>query len=384
MRAYSPPVTRQRARALYIAETEKKEQERKQERRKKEDQQHKAKSSKDKEDQEGSAADSKGRSSSRSGRVSTRADAKELLATKRGRGTDFKPTKELRRGPRRGAAGDSVGVGGGVGSGRSRPLSSRTADLRPVSVAHKYRLTRSCPVTGGRQGPPHTKSSMLSGDMPWRVKNTDRCQGTPFTFGINSVLTQKMPWRESRPPINVLALEPPFPPRAFFTLAYYQGLHRQSFMGLAEHTSRRFVLVARSFCLVDENSTCSIPALCGGMRGSMVVRLRVCMERILPFLPLRRPPHFLLPPRGIHRACRCPSRRYLISYSPPPAPAPHVYPSLLFPPRYPQLSWVTPGAGAGRGLPSLHAEGGGVGAGPALALPPGKVWSVSVAMMVLR
>lgn len=171
MRAYSPPVTRQRARALYIAETEKKEQERKQERRKKEDQQHKAKSSKDKEDQEGSAADSKGRSSSRSGRVSTRADAKELLATKRGRGTDFKPTKELRRAPRRGAAGDSVGVGGGVGSGRSRPLSSRTADLRPVSVAHKYRLTRSCRVTGSRQGPPHTKSSMLSGDMPWRVKN---------------------------------------------------------------------------------------------------------------------------------------------------------------------------------------------------------------------
>eukprot|EP00904_Undaria_pinnatifida_P008262 jgi/Undpi1/4566/HiC_scaffold_18.g07920.m1 len=135
MRAYSPPVTRQRARALYIAETEKKEQERKQERRKKEDQQHKAKSSKDKGDQEGSAADSKGRSSSRSGRVSTRADAKELLATKRGRGTDFKPTKELRRAPRRGAAGDSVGVGGGVGSGRSRPLSSRTADLRPISTA---------------------------------------------------------------------------------------------------------------------------------------------------------------------------------------------------------------------------------------------------------
>ena len=44
------------------------------------------------------------------------------------------------------------------------------------------------------------------------------------------------------------------------------------------NTSQRFALGASNVCLVAENPTCSVPVLCVGMRGSMVIRLRPCMN----------------------------------------------------------------------------------------------------------
>ena len=48
---------------------------------------------------------------------------------------------------------------------------------------------------------------------------------------------------------------------------------------------------ARDFCLLGEYPTCSVPPLKGCVRGSMVLRLRLCMEQsTAPPLPALRAP----------------------------------------------------------------------------------------------
>lgn len=158
--AYSPPVTRQRARALFIAEVAQKEQRGQKQQQEEEEEEKRAK--KEEKSSAAAAAAGKGRSGSRS-----RLDAKELLATKRGRGTDFKPTRggradfkptqEPRRGARRAAtaaASNRNGSGGsGVsGNGRARPLSSRTADLRPVRHFFRVACFRGAEAGGRASG----------------------------------------------------------------------------------------------------------------------------------------------------------------------------------------------------------------------------------------
>ena len=60
-----------------------------------------------------------------------------------------------------------------------------------------------------------------------------------------------------------------------------------------QHLTFRFALGASNACLVGENPTSSVPALLyTGMRGSMVIRLRLCMILSTPPHPHPTPPWF--------------------------------------------------------------------------------------------
>lgn len=108
MRAYSPPVTRQRARALFIAQVAEQQQQ--------QGQQAQGQSGRQRRRDQvlAGAGESEGSSNVRG--------SKEARSAKVGTGTDLKPGSGRSRG-RRGAR---------FGSGRAGALSSRTADVRPV------------------------------------------------------------------------------------------------------------------------------------------------------------------------------------------------------------------------------------------------------------